>query len=152
MHSQSLPIVGWREWIGLPQWGVDAIKAKVDTGATTSSLHAFEIERFRKRGHDFVRFQIHPLQRKTRPTLKAEARLVDFRTIRSSSGHETARPVIETEIVLLDQQWTILLTLANRDQMGFRMLLGREAIKGRFLVDAGTSYRDSSRVPARRRK
>jgi hypothetical protein len=146
----ELTVLGWREWIGLPSLKVKAIKAKIDTGANTSSLHAFEIERFQKARRDFVRFQIHPLQRKTSPTVVAQAPLLGYRTVRSSSGHETERPVISTEIEIFEQVWTIELTLANRDQMGFRMLLGREALRGRFLVDAGSSYRDRSRLPIRR--
>jgi hypothetical protein len=148
--SGQLLIVGWREWIALPSLSVEAIKAKIDTGANTSSLHAFEIERFRRTRRDFVRFQIHPLQRMTQPTIPVQAPLLGYRTVRSSSGHETERPVISTEIEIFEQVWTIELTLANRDQMGFRMLLGREALRGRFLVDAGSSYRDRSRLPAHR--
>ncbi|WP_437228660.1 ATP-dependent zinc protease family protein [Planctomicrobium sp. SH661] len=147
----SRATIGWREWIALPELNVKAIKAKIDTGANTSSLHAFEIERFRRAGKEFVRFQIHPLQRSVRRTVQAEVPLLEMRSVRSSNGHLSERPVIETEIAIFDQLWTIELTLANRDQMGFRMLLGREALRGRFLVDVGASYLDSSRVPVRRK-
>jgi hypothetical protein len=149
-HEQ-IHIIGWREWVGLPQLGIEAVKAKIDTGATTSAIHAIHVERFRRRGRDFVRFQVHPLQKETHLTVSAEAPLLDFRNVRSSSGHETPRPVIRTQVELFEDCWPIELTLANRDQMGFRMLLGRQAIRDRFLVDAGTSYRDSSRVPDKRR-
>jgi len=141
--------IGWREWVGLPQLQVAAIKAKIDTGANTSSLHAFEIERFRRKGTDFVRFQIHPIQRSIRQTISAEAQLLEMRSVRSSNGIQTERPVVLTEIEIFHQRWPIELTLANRDQMGFRMLLGREALRGRFLVDVGISYRDKARVPPR---
>lgn len=151
-HPVHVNIVGWREWVGLPHVGVSAIKAKIDTGATTSALHAIHIERYRQGGRDLVRFQVHPLQRNARLTVSAHAPLVDYRTVRSSSGHETHRPVIRTEIELFDQRWSIELTLANRDQMGFRMLLGRQAIRERFLVDAGTSFRDPTRVPKKRKR
>lgn len=151
-HPESLPIIGWREWIALPGLAVPAIKAKIDTGAKTSALHAFEIERFRRRGKEFVRFQVHPLQKNTELTIPTEAPLLEYRTVRSSSGHVTERPVISTEIALFEEVWTVQLTLAQRDQMGFRMLLGREAIRGRFLVDSGSSYRDSSRVPRKKHR
>jgi hypothetical protein len=146
----ALQQVGWREWIGLPTLKVPSIKAKIDTGARTSSLHAFEIERFKKNGQDFVRFQIHPRQRNHLLIVQAEAPLLGYRKVRSSSGHQVSRPVITTDISLFDQAWTIELTLANRDQMGFRMLLGREALRGRLLVDSGASYCDPTRLPKRK--
>ncbi|MEZ5941044.1 MAG: RimK/LysX family protein [Planctomycetaceae bacterium] len=138
------PIIGWREWIGLPQLAIPAIKVKVDTGARTSSLHAFEVERFRRENQDFVRFVVHPLQKNSVKSVNCEAPLLDYREVRSSNGAVTRRAVISTEISLLDQTWSIELSLTNRDAMGFRMLLGRQAIRGRFLVDAGVSYCDSS--------
>lgn len=135
-----LPIIGWREWVGLPDLGIESIKAKVDTGARSSSLHAFDVEKFQKHGQTWVRFQIHPVQRKTKPSLEVEAKVLEFRSVRSSSGKATMRPVIITTLKLLGQSWPVELTLANRDEMGFRMLLGREAFRERFLVDAGKSY------------
>lgn len=149
-RHEQIQIIGWREWVALPGLGIEAIKAKIDTGATTSAIHAIHVERFRRRGRDFVRFQIHPLQKDTHLTVNAEAPLIDYRSVRSSNGYEAPRPVIRTQIELFDDCWPIELTLANRDQMGFRMLLGRQAIRDRFLVDAGSSYRDSSRLPAKR--
>lgn len=143
----DLKIIGWREWVELPQLGISAVKAKIDTGATTSSIHAIHIERFRRDGKDYARFQVHPLQKNSRVTIQAEAPLVEYRSIRSSSGHESSRPVILTQIGLFDEIWPIELTLANRDEMGFRMLIGRRAMKKRFLVDPGASYRDSARRP-----
>ncbi|MCA9088410.1 MAG: ATP-dependent zinc protease [Planctomycetaceae bacterium] len=146
----SLPVIGWREWVGLPLLSVDAIKVKVDSGARTSSLHAFHVERFRKEGGDFVRFQVHPLQRRSDVTIECVAPLLDYREIRSSNGAVTQRAVISTQLALLDELIDIELSLTRRDQMGFRMLLGREAIRSRFLVDSGLSYCDSSRRPAKR--
>lgn len=146
-----LPVIGWREWLSLPELGIDAVKAKIDTGARSSSLHAIHIERFQQDGREFVRFQVHPLQRDSKTTVTSTAEVLEFRHIRSSSGHATLRPVILTPVEVLGQRWNIELTLANRDEMGFRMLLGREAVRRRFLVDPGASYCDSSRVPERRR-
>ncbi len=140
-------VIGWREWVSLPDLGIDSIKAKIDTGATTSSVHAIHIEEFQRDGQDFARFEIHPFQRDAKRTVRAEAPLIEYRSVRSSSGHESSRPVILTQIALFDQIWPIELTLANRDEMGFRMLIGRRAMRKRFLVDPGASYRDSSRVP-----
>lgn len=136
----DLPIIGWREWVGLPELGTPKIKAKVDTGARSSSLHAWDIEPFRKRGAEWVRFVLHPEQRSTKKTVRAEAPVLDRRKVKSSSGESEERYVIETEVELLDQCWPIEVTLTRRDEMGFRMLLGRQAIRGRFLVDSGHSY------------
>jgi len=136
----GLQIIGWREWVRLPQLGIKRIKAKIDSGARSSSLHAFDIEEFNQQGQAFVRFKSHPRQRSDAKTVVATSPVIDFRDIRSSSGHIAARPVILTEIVVLSQSWPIELTLADRTQMGFRMLLGREAIRGRFLIDSDVSY------------
>jgi hypothetical protein len=134
------PLIGWREWVALPDLGIEWVKVKVDTGARSSSLHAFDIEPFRRRGKRFVRFRVHPLQRDTEKTVQAEAELLEYRHVRSSGGHQTWRPVVLTSIELLGRRWEIELTLAGRDAMGFRMLLGRQAIRGRFGVDPGRSY------------
>ncbi|WP_437188104.1 ATP-dependent zinc protease family protein [Planctomicrobium sp. SH668] len=149
---RSASIIGWREWVALPELEVSAIKAKIDTGALTSSLHAFQIEIFKNRGQDYVRFQVHPRQKSARLAVEVEAPLLEMRSVRSSNGHLSERPVIETEVQLFDQRWMIELTLANRDQMGFRMLLGREALRGRFLVDVGSSFLDRTRIPSSKRK
>lgn len=133
-------VVGWREWIRLPQLGEFVIKAKIDTGARSSALHAFDVETFRRRGAAWVRFRIHPLQRTMESTIRTEAPILEHRAVRSSSGHLTLRPVILTELELFGTRWPIELTLANRDQMGFRMLLGREALRRRLTVDPGRSY------------
>jgi hypothetical protein len=139
-NATKLPIIGWREWVELPELGIPRIKAKVDTGARSSSLHASEIEEIERGGVVFVRFKIHPFHRKPDEKVKAEARVLDFREVKSSSGETTNRPVILTNVVLLGQNWPVELTLADRTEMGFRMLLGREAVRGKFLVDGGRSY------------
>ena len=136
----------------LPQLGIAAIKPKVDTGARSSSLHAFGVEEFRKGDTRFVRFKVHPIQRNTKITVTAEAEVLEYRNVKSSSGQRSLRPVIVTEIEVLGQRWPIELTLANRDAMGFRMLLGREAIRGRFVVDAGTSYHGGKPKSKRKKK
>jgi len=135
-----LPVIGWREWVGLVDLGVEKIKVKVDTGARSSSLHAFDVEDFVRDGASWVRFTVHPVQRSGDQVVSAEAPVLEYRRVRSSSGKASLRPVIVTSVSLLGQTWPVELTLANRDEMGFRMLLGREAIRGRFLVDAGKSW------------
>jgi hypothetical protein len=140
VKHQSRPIIGWREWVALPDLGVDAIKAKIDTGARSSAIHAFDIERFSKGEQDFVRFKMHPIQRETKQTVTAEAALLDQRHVRNSGGHGELRLVILTHAELKDHRWPIELTLTNRDVMGFRMLLGRAAVREHFLVDPGHSY------------
>ncbi len=140
LKKSHLPVIGWREWVGLTGLGIKKIKAKVDTGARSSSLHAFEIEDFQRDGEDWVRFSVHPVQRKIEKVITAEAPVLEYRSVRSSSGKASVRPVIVTDVSLLGQSWPVELTLANRDDMGFRMLLGREAYRGRFVVDAGNSY------------
>ncbi|MFO7724424.1 MAG: RimK/LysX family protein [Oceanipulchritudo sp.] len=136
----GLPVIGWREWVSLPEFGVDWIKAKVDTGARSSALHAFGLRRFQREGLEWVRFQIHPVQRKNVPIVEAEAKILEWRSVRNSSGRATIRPVILTNLIVKGRSWPIELTLASRDEMGFRMLLGREAVRRRFLVDSGKSY------------
>ena len=138
--TRNLPIIGWREWVALPQLGIAYIKPKIDTGARSSSLHVSQIEEFQRGEALYVRFKVHPIQRNRSFGVKAEAEVLEYRNVASSSGQKSLRPVIVTEIQMLGQRWPIELTLANRDEMGFRMLLGREAIRGRFLVDAGNSF------------
>lgn len=139
-NIKDLPVIGWREWIALPDLGVKRIKVKVDTGARSSALHVFGTKEFQRGGHTWVRFKVHPQQRKTDKTVNCEAKVLEYRDIRSSSGLAARRPVIETIVKLLDQFWVVELTLASRDQMGFRMLLGRQAMRYRFIVDPGGSY------------
>jgi hypothetical protein len=133
-------VVGWREWVSLPDLGIDAIKAKVDTGARTSSLHAFDVELKTRRGVDWVHFKVHPLQHESKRTVSCKARLLEQRLVKSSTGHQQLRPVVETVVDLDGESWPIELTLTSRELMGFRMLLGRTAIRKRFLVDPGRSF------------
>lgn len=132
--------IGWREWVRLPELGEFKIKAKIDTGARSSSIHAFQIEYFEKSGKTHVRFAIHPLQRDAKITIRTEAEVLEFREIRSSNGQLSKRPVIVTSVQMGEATWPIELTLANRDSMGFRMLLGREALRKRCLIDPGSSF------------
>lgn len=140
-----LPTIGWREWVGLPDLGVEVIKAKIDTGARTSALHAFDIEIFPADGIETVYFQIHPLQHSRSPSIPTHAPLVGWRHVRSSSGHQAERPLIRTTIAWLDHEWPLELTLTNRDEMGFRMLLGRRALRRRATIDPGRSFIDRER-------
>lgn len=136
--------VGWREWISLPGLGIDAIKAKVDTGARTSALHAFRVDAFSRAGEDWVAFALHPEQRNKRRVIECESQVLDRRIVRDSGGHEELRYVIATRIVLGSHTFDAELTLTDRDSMRFRCLLGRTALRGRFLVDCGRSYLQSS--------
>lgn len=133
-------MIGWREWIGLPDLGIAAINAKVDTGARSSSIHAFDVERFARRGVSMVRFVLHPVQRKAKPAVACESKLLEYRTVRNPGGREEERPVISTTVTMGTESFPIELTLDRRDNMGFRMLLGRQAIRGRFIVDPGRSF------------
>ncbi len=136
----NLPVIGWREWVGLPDLALKRIKAKVDTGARSSSLHATEVQEVINNGVTYVQFKIHPYHRYPERSVQAEAKVIDFRLVKSSSGKTTNRPVILANVALLGEIWPVELTLANRNEMGFRMLLGREAFRGKFLVDASRSY------------
>jgi hypothetical protein len=150
---ENRTVIGWREWLSLPALGIERIKAKVDTGARSSALHAFDIEEFiGADGRRMVRFKVHPFQRNLETTVAAEAALVDLRNVRSSQGHETLRPVILTTLDLGGEQREIELTLVRRDAMGFRMLLGREAVRRRFVVDPARSYVTGRRKVRKRKK
>lgn len=135
-----LPRLGWREWITLPDLGIEHIKAKVDTGARTSALHAFSHETFHERGVLMVRFRIHPVQRRVDIEQECVTEVIDRRMVSDSGGHREKRLVIATPVQLGERRWTIEMTLTNRDNMQFRMLLGRTAIKGHYVVDPGRSY------------
>jgi hypothetical protein len=138
-------VIGWREWVELPDLLDMPIKAKIDSGARTSSLHSFGTRRFSEGGAPWVEFLLHPLQRQARPEIACRAAIKDERVVRSSNGEAEMRIVVETLARLGDTQWPIELTLAARDVMGFRMLLGREAIRRRFLIDPARSFRQSTR-------
>lgn len=134
------PVIGWREWLSLPELGIERIKVKVDTGARTSALHAFGISTEQRGDELWIRFEVHPQQRSKRAIVKCKARVVDHRAVRDSGGREHERYVIETKARLGDTEWPIEVTLTSRDTMGFRMLLGRTAVRRRFLIDSGRSY------------
>ena len=139
-ERRRLPKIGWREWLALPSLGIEGIKAKVDTGARTSSLHAFEMEPYEIEGDPWIRFSIHPHQRSDQGEVRVEVPLLDHRRVRPSTGQAQERPVIQVPVTLGGATWEIEVTLVRRDMMGFRMLLGRQAIRGRFLIDPGRSY------------
>jgi hypothetical protein len=132
--------VGWREWLALPDLGIAAIKAKIDTGARTSALHAFEVVPLRQGGRELIRFRIHPIQRRTDIACDCTAEVIDRRWVSDSGGHRELRYVICTSIRLGPHAWPIEVTLTDRDPMSFRMLLGRTAMQGRLVVDPETSY------------
>ena len=138
---KSTPVaIGWREWAAFPDLGVKRIKAKIDTGAKTSALHAFDIETFERGGASFVRFAVHPIQRKARPHVHCEAPVKARRRIRSSNGAVEERIVIRAKLKLGAMAIPVDLSLARRDEMGFRLLLGRDALKKRFVIEPGRSY------------
>ena len=132
------PTIGWREWVGLGELGIPWVKAKVDTGARSSSLHAWDVHVDEHGGE--VRFAVHPFQHDDVLTVPVRAALVAMRDVRSSNGDVERRPAIVTTATVAGEAVPVELTLTNRDDMGFRMLLGRAALRRRFLVDAGRSF------------
>lgn len=150
MPKTPSKIIGWREWVCLPDLGVKMIKAKVDTGARSSSIHTVDEEFYRRNGREYVKFKLYPNQRDSRKIIKATAEVLEYRKIRSSNGHVAERPVIVTDLEILGEVWPIEITLSNRDEMGFRMLLGRESFRGKMLVDVSKSY--YSKKPKRKTK
>jgi len=140
MTDNAKIIIGSEEWCAFPTLGVPAIKARVDSGAKTSSIHAFNIQPFKRNNQSWVSFEIHPLQQDRDTVVRCEAIVVDKRTIKSSSGESERRFVIRVPMVMGEQEWEVELTLTNRDSMGYRMLLGREAMLHRLLVDPAASF------------
>ena len=137
---QNKVILGSEEWCSFPELGIPTIKARVDSGAKTSALHAINIAPFIKNEANWVKFDINPIQNNTKTVIHCEAPLVGKRIVKSSSGFREHRYVIQTSISIGDTRWPIEMTLTNRDSMGFRMLLGREAMSGRILVDPEQKY------------
>lgn len=139
-RTAFLPRIGWREWIRLPDLDPEPFKAKIDTGARTSALHALNQTPFQRQGKPWIRFRLHPNSDQW-----CEAPLFDHRRVRNSGGQEEERYVIHTRAAFDSQSWPIEVTLTNRSTMGFPMLLGRIAIRNRFLVDTGRSFLQSRR-------
>ena len=136
----GLTSIGWREWVALPDLGLPAIKAKIDTGARTSALHAFVIDPYQQDGIDMLRFLIHPIQRNQDFQVECHCPVYDMREVTDSGGHREMRYVIQSNVRIGNGSWPIELTLTNRDTMSFRMLLGRKAMEQRFIVDPGAEY------------
>ncbi|MGA9716580.1 MAG: RimK/LysX family protein [Aeromicrobium sp.] len=136
----SYTLVVWREWVSLPELGVPWIKAKLDTGARTSAIHAFDAEEFTRGDDLWVRYTVQPWQGSLEDPLQVESRVIDRREVRSSSGHGEERLVVPMQITLAQQSITVEMTLSRRDEMGFRLLLGREALRQGFAVDPARSY------------
>jgi hypothetical protein len=148
----GVAVAGWREWVSLCDFGVPWVKAKLDTGARSSALHAYDLEEFVVEGVARVAFDVHPWQRSDLDSVRVDLPIVDRRVIRSSTGHEEERLVVVTTIEVVGIELSAELTLANRDDMGFRMLVGREALRGALLVDPGRSYLGGRPSRATRRR
>ena len=138
--QKQLMTLGWREWVGLPDLGLPHIKAKVDTGARTSAIHAFALKTYEKDGTERVEFRMHPNQKDLDTVVVCDAAVIDKRVVTDSGGHKEERLVIETILKIGGHEWPIEATLTARDDMLFRMLIGRTAMKGRAVVNPGRSY------------
>jgi hypothetical protein len=144
--DEQLTVLGWREWVDLPELGLAAIKAKVDTGARTSCLHAFELDPFEQDGQPWVRFKVHPVQKDDGLVVQCEAPVCDQRPVTDSGGHTEQRYVICTRLRIGGWDQSVEMTLTGRDNMRFRMLIGRTTLKaGGFLVNPGLSYQSGRR-------
>jgi hypothetical protein len=138
--GEARAALGWREWVALPDLGIPAVKAKIDTGARTSALHTFDLEPYRSGGQLRVRFAIHPLQRRTDIVLRCDTGVIDHRRVRDSGGRSEMRYVIATTLVMGEARRRVELTLTSREDMLFRMLVGRTAL-AEFLVSPRESFR-----------
>lgn len=150
--GDTLMTIGWREYVQLPELGLRNIKAKVDTGARTSALHAFEVRPFDENGRKRVEFKMHPNQKDNDTVVVCTADVVDERIVRDSGGHAEPRWVIETPLRLGPHTWVVELTLTARDEMTFRMLIGRTAIRGRAVVDSSRSFLVGKRLRKKKKK
>ncbi len=138
--TQLLPSVSWREWVGLPDLGIPAIKVKVDTGARSSALHTHDYTIEETPDGPFVDFHVHPRRRDPSIVIACRAPVTDFRVVSDSGGHRETRPFITTRLRVGEMEWDVELSLTNRETMRFRMLLGRKALAGRVVVDCGASF------------
>ena len=143
--ASTQTLVGWREVLALPGLGLESIKAKIDTGARTSCLHAFSVTEFTRDDEQWVRFGMHPKQSNSIDEQWCEAKVVDKRKVTDSGGHSEMRFVILSDVQLGGHRWPVELTLTDRDSMKFRMLLGRTALAGNYLVDSAASYLQSKK-------
>jgi hypothetical protein len=149
--SHSYTLAGWREWVSLPGLGVPWVKAKLDTGARSSAIHVFDLEELERDGERWARFRVHPWQKSDEDAVDVECPVLDTREVRSSSGHSEERLVVAMDLTLVGRTLPVEVTLANRDEMGFRMLVGREALRQGYAVDPGASYL-GGRPPLRLRR
>lgn len=133
-------VIGWREWVSLPELGGAVVRAKIDTGARTASLHAFGLELFEKDGEEYARFAIHPDHKSPGPAVIVETPVLGHRSVRNPGGRNEERPVIRTKLVIGRYRFMAELNLTRRDNMGMPMLLGRQTVRRRFVVDPGRSY------------
>ena len=140
MSKIKKDIIGSEEWLSLPNLGIPAIKARVDSGAKSSAIHAFNVQSFRRNSELWVSFEVHPIQNNRRTVVRCEAPVIDRREVKSSSGIAEKRYFIRSLIKLGKESWEVELSLSNRHAMGFRMLLGREAMVGRLIIDPENQY------------
>jgi hypothetical protein len=139
-EALTKPLLGWREWAALPELKLAELKAKIDTGARSSALHAFAIEPYKKNGQKWVMFAIHPIQHDVSTIVECHAQIKDRRIVSDSGGHKQKRYVIETPLLLGAHLLKAEVTLTNRDSMLFRLLIGRTAMSDRFLIDPNASF------------
>jgi hypothetical protein len=139
-RRKPLQSIGWRERVSFPEFGVVGVKAKVDSGAQTSSIHAFRPRYSQREDGEWISFEIHPRRRSRKDAVRVSAKVKTHRWIRSSNGKRELRPVIETTMSVAGEEFIAELTLANRHLMAYRMILGRSAMRGRFIIDPGKSY------------
>lgn len=132
--------IGWREWVSFPDYGIGSIKAKIDTGAKTSAIHAFRIREVDYEGARHVEFFLHPEQKRRNPEIRCIAPVLDQRLIKSSNGTVQNRFIVSTTLAIADREWSIDLSLTNRDDMGFRLLIGRDALRNKVIIHPAKSF------------
>ena len=152
MEKNSRRIAGWREWVGLKGLGVESIKAKLDTGARTSALHAFDVESYSRDGELRVRFFVHPVQKDDTLKVACDELVADIRTVSNPGGRREKRYIIRTDLSMGEEAWPIELSLTDRDEMGFRLLIGRTTMQGRLVIDPDHSFRLAKKKRSKRNK